>query len=218
MLTWYLARGAGIAAFAALSLATGAGAFTARHRTESLRSLERRVVVQYVHRSAALAGLLLLTAHVGFLIADAAAGVGWLGALVPFASSYRPWQVTLGLISAYLLVAVAVTGMLRSRFALSERAAGLWRRIHLASYAAWAMSAWHFLVAGTDSGTWWARVVLAGGVAIVAAGVLARLGERPVIGDRSSAPERATGASGRRTSDTAAPQTARRLESIGGSR
>ncbi|MDQ1737152.1 MAG: hypothetical protein QOH56_3403 [Pseudonocardiales bacterium] len=190
MLIWYLARGAGIAAFASLSVATGAGAFAASRVPASLPSMERRVIVQYVHRAAALAGLLLLVAHIGFLLADSFARVGWLGALVPFASGYRPWQVSLGVVSVYLVVAVAVTGMLRSRLARSEKAVRIWRAIHLSSYLAWAMSAWHFLVSGTDSGTWWARLVLLGGIAVVGSGVLARLSARPAVGNRQAAPQR----------------------------
>jgi predicted ferric reductase len=170
VLIWYLARGAGIAGFAALSVATGAGAYAARRN----RHLDRRVVWQYVHRTAALSGVCLLIGHVALLLADSFAHVGWVGALVPFASGYRPWQVTLGVLSAYCLLAVTLTGVLRRQFAQPERGAMWWRRIHLAAYLAWALSALHFLTAGTDSGTWWARAVLFGGVAVVAAGVIAR--------------------------------------------
>lgn len=184
MLIWYLARGAGLAGYAALSVATGAGALAARRGGR----VERRVIVQYVHRAAALCGVALLLAHVSFLLLDSYAHVGWLGALVPFQSGYRAWQVTLGLLSLYLLVLVSVTGVLRSRLASSERASRWWRRVHLASYAAWAMSALHFLVTGTDSGTAWARIVLVAGAGIVATGVIARLSDRPALMGRPQAP------------------------------
>ena len=176
MLIWYLARGAGIAAFAMLSVATGAGALaTRRPAGVGRRGIEARVIVQYVHRAAALGGLLLLVVHVSMLLADPSARVGVTGALLPFASGYRPLAVTLGLLAMYLLIAVAVSGLLRSRFARSARAARLWRGIHLASYSAWAMAAWHFLATGTDAGRWWARIVFFSGVAIVTAGVAVRL-------------------------------------------
>lgn len=171
MLIWYLARGAGIAGFAALSIATGAGAYVSRRTAHH----DRRVLWQYVHRAAALAGVTLLVSHVLLLLADSYAHVGWLGAIVPFASGYRPWQVTLGVLALYVFVALAVTGALRTRFAQSERGARVWRGIHLSSYVGWALSALHFLTSGTDSGTWWGQSVLFGGVAVVAAGVAARL-------------------------------------------
>lgn len=184
MLIWYLARGAGVAGFAALSVATGAGAYSARRGS----AVERRLIVQYVHRAAALCGVALLLAHVSFLLLDSYAHVGWLGALVPLQSGYRAWPVTLGLLSLYLLVLVSVTGVLRSRLAASERATRWWRRVHLASYLAWAMSALHFLLTGTDSSAGWARAVLVAGAAIVAIGVIARLSERPTLTARAHAP------------------------------
>jgi predicted ferric reductase len=171
---WDLARGAGIAGFLMLSLATSAGAITARHSA----NLERRVVMQYVHRASAFAGIILLILHVGMILADSYARVGWVGALVPFAAAYRPAAVALGVLGMYLLVAVAVTGMLRVRFASSARGAQIWRRIHLAAYAAWASAAWHFLSVGTDSGRWWGRAALLAGMAIVGTGVAVRLLDR----------------------------------------
>jgi hypothetical protein len=182
MLTWYLARGAGIAAFATFSLATAAGAVTARRAA----GIQSRVILQYVHRAAALAGLLLIALHISMLVADSYANVGLPGVLVPFASGYRPFAVTLGLLAMYLLVAVAVTGLLRSRFARSAKAVRVWRRIHLASYGAWALSAAHFYTAGTDAGHWWALLVLFAGIAVVAAGVAVRLTDRqPVVRRRA---------------------------------
>ena len=132
MLIWYLARGAGVAAFAALSVATAAGAYASR----STNHVERRVIVQYLHRAAALSGITLLLIHIGALLLDSYAKVGVLGATMPFASGYRPAQVTLGLIAMYLLVAVAISGAMRSRFARSGKVIRAWRAIHLGSYGA----------------------------------------------------------------------------------
>jgi sulfoxide reductase heme-binding subunit YedZ len=172
MLLWYLARGAGITSFAALSVATGVGAFVSGRRPADA---SRRVVLQYIHRSAAMAGIVLLALHISMLVADSYSGVGLVGPFVPFASSYRPAAVTLGLLAMYLFVTVAVTGLLRSRFAGSERALRLWRPVHLLSYLAWVLSGWHFLTVGTDAGRLWARLVLLAGVTVVVAGLASRL-------------------------------------------
>ncbi|HEY2041255.1 MAG TPA: hypothetical protein VGH11_01170 [Jatrophihabitans sp.] len=194
MLIWYLARGAGLAAFLWLSVATALGAYTARRSASmSVPALERRVVLQYLHRAAAMAGIVLLIGHMSLLLADSYAHVGWLGALVPFASGYRPLAVTLGLLAMYLLVTVAVTGMLRARFAVSARGARLWRGIHLGSYLAWAASAWHFMLAGTDSSQWWARAVLFTGIGLVFLGLVGRLADRHLITTRTVAPGSASG-------------------------
>lgn len=174
MLTWYLARGAGVAAFAALSLATAAGASTSRRSS----AIERRVLTQYLHRTAALTGLVLLVLHLFTVLIDSYAKVGVLGAMLPLASGYRPLAVSLGVLSMYLLVAVIGTGLLRASFANSTRGVRSWRAVHLVAYPAWALSAGHFLTAGTDAGRWWARLVLLAGCAVVAAGVLVRLSDR----------------------------------------
>jgi sulfoxide reductase heme-binding subunit YedZ len=179
MILWYLARAAGIAAFASLSLATGIGALTARSTAGApsasrARAVERRVVWQYVHRAAALVGVTLIVLHVATLLADPYADVGVRG-LLPFGAGYRPLAVTFGVLAAYLLVAVVVTGLLRGRMARSAAGARRWRYVHLTAYLVWAASAWHFLQAGTDAGTWWALIVLLGGTATVLGGVTARL-------------------------------------------
>jgi len=171
VLIWYLARGAGISAFAMLSLAAGAGALTSRRGGAA----GRRLILQYVHRSAALSGLVLLALHIGTLLADRYAQVGAAGALLPLASGYRPVAVSFGVLALYLLAAAALTGLLRSRFARSDAAGRRWRSIHLAGYAAWASAAWHFFSAGTDAGQWWARLTLLAGIGAVVLGLLGRL-------------------------------------------
>ncbi len=192
MLIWYLARGAGISAFGMLSLATAAGALTSRRSS----SLGRRLVVQYVHRSAALTGLALLALHIATILADRYAGVGAAGALLPLASGYRPVAVTFGLLAMYLLVAAALTGVLRARFARSDSARRRWRSIHLAGYAAWVSAAWHFYTVGTDATQWWARLVLLGGIGAVALGLLGRLaGPAPLTVPAGTARPRPSGRS-----------------------
>lgn len=168
MILWYLARAAGITAFACLSIATGLGALTARNGAR----IERRVIWQYMHRTAALIGVALIGLHIVTLLADPYANVGLTG-LLPFGSGYRPLAVTFGVLSLYLVVAVMVTGLLRGRIARSVAGARRWRYVHITAYAAWAASAWHFLQAGSDSGSWWARTVLVAGALVVIAGVVA---------------------------------------------
>ncbi|HEX2902348.1 MAG TPA: hypothetical protein VHO01_02735 [Jatrophihabitans sp.] len=177
MLIWYLARGAGVAAFALLSVATAAGALTSRKTA----AVPARVLTQYLHRSAALAGMALLALHILTVLADSYAHVGPAGVLVPFASAYRPLAVTFGVLALYLLVAVSLTGALRSAFTRSGRAVRSWRGIHLLSYAAWAAAGWHFWTAGTDAGQGWAKLVLLGGLATVTAAGAVRLAGSPSI-------------------------------------
>ncbi len=177
MLTWYLARGAGITAYGLLSVSTAAGALTSRKTA----GLNARVLTQYLHRSAALAGVVMLVLHVITILLDSYAKVGMVGAFVPFASGYRPIAVSFGVIGVYLLASVVLTGLLRSSFTKSDKAVRQWRSIHLLAYAAWVAAALHFWTAGTDAGQWWALAVLVGGIALVLGAVTARLAGQPSV-------------------------------------
>lgn len=155
MTLWYTARGAGLAALIVLTLATSLGALT----SVKLRSATVRVISQYTHRTAAGLGLGLIALHVGTILADRQAGVGVAGALVPFASAYRPNAVALGSIAAYLFVLVAALGLARGRLASSARGARVWRYVHTLAYGAWGLAMLHGLNAGTDANLPWVRTL-----------------------------------------------------------
>jgi hypothetical protein len=67
--------------------------------------------------------------------------------LVPFATSWHPLAVAWGVVSFYLLVAVEVTSLLRSRIPKSW-----WRKTHYASFGLFLTSTAHGVTAGTDTG------------------------------------------------------------------
>lgn len=169
---WYTARGAGLAALVLLTAAACLGALTARRGRPGARYL-----AQYAHRACAGLGLAVLALHVGTILADSYAHVGWLAALVPLTSGYRPRAVALGTLAAYTLVTVAVLGAARGRLAASARAARGWRRVHALSYAGWGAAMLHGLTAGTDASVGWVRALYAGCLAAVLASAAVRLAE-----------------------------------------
>lgn len=171
MTLWYTARGAGLAALIVLTLSTSLGALTSIR----IRSAAVRVVSQYTHRAAAGLGLGLITVHVGTILADPKAGVGAAGALVPFASSYRPNAVALGSIAAYTLLLVAALGLARGRMAASARGAAAWRYVHTLAYVAWGLAMLHGWNAGTDAGLPWVRTLWVLCLIAVLASVATRL-------------------------------------------
>lgn len=173
MLVWYTARGAGFAALVLLTLATAGGALQSSRRL----SPARRVVLQYAHRAGAVAGLVVVVLHVATILADSYAGVGWVGALVPGASGYRPWQVALGTVAVYGFVAVAALGVARRRMARSDRGSRVWRGIHLLAYPCWAVAVLHGVTSGTDAGRAWAVALTVACVAAVVGAVGLRLTE-----------------------------------------
>ena len=173
---WLVARGAGLAALVLLTLSTVLGAFVSRHgAADPDGSPARRYVLQYLHRAFAGLGLAALALHVGTILADSYAHVGWLGALVPFASGYRAAAVALGTIATYLLVGVAVLGLARGRIAASMRGARIWRALHGLGYLALGSALWHGFLAGTDSSVGWVRQLYIGCAVAIFGSFAARL-------------------------------------------
>ncbi len=170
MTVWYTARGAGLAALLALTVATALGALGA----VKVANPATRVVMQYVHRTAAALGLSLLVLHVSMILLDAQAGVGVVGALVPFASGYRPNTVALGSLALYTFLLVAALGAARGRLTRSERSVRLWRRTHTLSYVGWGLAMLHGFRTGTDTGRTWTGVLYLAGLAVVLGSLAAR--------------------------------------------
>jgi hypothetical protein len=170
MTVWYIARGAGLAALVLLTVSTTLGALTSRRFTPSAR-----YVVQYLHRAFAGLGLATLGLHVGAILADSFAHVGWLGALVPLTSEYRPLAVALGSLAAYVLVAVSALGLARGRIASSAGGARAWRWLHGLAYLGWGAAMLHGFTAGTDSSVPWVRTLYVLSLVAVVGSGFARL-------------------------------------------
>jgi sulfoxide reductase heme-binding subunit YedZ len=168
---WFTARGAGLSAMLLLSVAVVLGALGSM----TTRTASTRVVVQYVHRTAAALGLSLIAVHVTTLVLDAKAHVGVAGALIPFAAHYRPGAVALGSIAMYTFLFVAALGAARGRLAASRVGAVTWRALHALAYPAWLAAVVHGLLAGTDRGQRWVVVLVLGCIGAVMVAVLARL-------------------------------------------
>ncbi len=152
---WFTARGAGLSALIALSLAVGLGAIGSMR----MRSAASRVIVQYLHRTAAVLGLALILVHVTTLVMDSKAHVGLAGAIIPFASHYRANSIALGSIAMYALLIVAALGAARGRVAGSPRAAKIWRALHALAYPAWTTALLHSILSGTDRSQGWVIVL-----------------------------------------------------------
>lgn len=158
MTVWYVARGAGLAALVLLTLSTALGAVVSRHGPSGPNPYPaRRYLLQYLHRAFAGLGLAALVLHIATILADSYAKVGWVGALMPFASGYRATAVALGTLAAYTFAGAAVLGLARGRLATSPRGARIWRVLHAVGYAGWGMAILHGFTAGTDSAVGWVR-------------------------------------------------------------
>jgi sulfoxide reductase heme-binding subunit YedZ len=150
---WFAARGAGIVSLLLSTAVVCLGLLTAL-RFER-RDWPRFLTVE-LHRSIALVSVIFVAIHVVTAVLDPFTSLGIVAALVPLASSYRPVDVALGVISVYLVLAVLLTSLVRDR--LSQRT---WRAIHWLAYAAWPMAVLHSLTAGSDAFAPWMLAIVA---------------------------------------------------------
>jgi predicted lysophospholipase L1 biosynthesis ABC-type transport system permease subunit len=98
-----------------------------------------------LHRMLGGLALVFTAVHVGAILLDTYVHFGLVEVLVPFASKWHPVAVAWGIVAMYLLVAVEVTSLLRSRLSKS-----LWRKVHYASFPLFVSATVHGLTAGTD--------------------------------------------------------------------
>lgn len=144
---WYLSRGSGIVSLLLLTASVVLGVVTTvRWRAPRWP----RFVTSALHRNVSLVVVVFLGIHIATAILDAYAPIGWLDAVVPLRSGYRPLWLGLGALSVDLLLAVTITSLLRPR--IDYR---LWRFVHWASYACWPVALLHGLGTGTDTRLGW---------------------------------------------------------------
>ncbi|HKT00094.1 MAG TPA: hypothetical protein VJT31_11225, partial [Rugosimonospora sp.] len=116
--------------------------------------IRHRVLLQAVHRAMAFSSVAFLAIHVSLKIAEAHASA--VDVVVPFvAQGQGPFVIYMGLgtIASYCMIIATWTGIIRGRFAGSSYP-GLWRALHITTYAAWPMAIVHGLLAGRHAKTW----------------------------------------------------------------
>lgn len=146
-LLWFASRGSGVVSLILLTTVTVLGLMGAA-RWQST-SWPRFLTVE-LHNNLALLSVMFVAVHVVAAIVDPFTSLGISAATIPFASSYRPLWVGLGVISVYLFVAMIVTSLLRER--IGRR---LWRAVHWVAYLGWPLAFVHGLGAGSDSFSLW---------------------------------------------------------------
>lgn len=144
---WVLGRATGVIGLALLTVSVVLGILTRSGRPAFGLS---RFAVTPVHRNASLLGTAFILVHVVSLLFDSYAQLELVDFFVPFLAELDPLWLGLGTVSFDLLLAVAITGMLRNR--IGQRA---FRFVHWASYALWPISMAHALGSGSDAGSGW---------------------------------------------------------------
>jgi predicted ferric reductase len=168
MWTWYASRAAGLVSLVLLTATLLLGiAGTTRAGTRRWP----RFAVAALHRNLSLLAVAFVGLHIATAVLDGYVPIRWLDVVVPFLSAYAPFWLGLGAVAVDLLLAVAVTSLLRVRIGLRT-----WRVVHLSAYACWPLAVVHGLgVGGADSTTGWVLVLTLGCIAAVGIGLVRRL-------------------------------------------
>ena len=142
---WLLARAGGLTSYLLLVALVATGLLLAHPRLARMRRPDATTRLR-LHVGLAVGTLVFTVLHVVALAVDEHAGVGWQGALLPLASTYRPVPVTLGVIGLYAGVAAALTAS-----AAGGLAARVWWPVHKVAAVSLVLVWVHSVLAGSDT-------------------------------------------------------------------
>ncbi len=164
---WYLTRSTGAVA---LLLLTGALALGIADVQRLGTPRWPRFLLDSLHRSLSLLALVFLALHILTAVLDGFAPISLTAAVIPFASSYRPFWLGLGAVAFDLLLALVLTSLLRQRIGHAR-----WRAVHWLAYACWPVALLHSLGTGSDVQSTWMLVLSIACLALIVAAILARV-------------------------------------------
>jgi predicted ferric reductase len=157
---WYVTRASGMVAAVLIAFTLIWGLVL------STKIVNRRGLPAWLtdlHRGLAALSVVFVGIHMFALWADSYEQFGLAELLVPFASSWKPTPVALGVFAVWMLAVVQGTSLLQRKMPKKT-----WHRIHLLSFPIGVLVGIHAMTAGTDSGNLWFRIV----TLVLACGVL----------------------------------------------
>ncbi|MFC3994726.1 hypothetical protein ACFOVU_02290 [Nocardiopsis sediminis] len=159
---------------------TGAVVFGLAATDRLMATIHDRVWFQVVHRSAAIAAVGFLIAHITLQIAYGAPR--FYNAVVPIGLDA---SVLFGVLASDLLLFIIATGVFRSSFVGMSRP-WMWRALHVSAYVCWPMAMVHGLTAGRTP-AWW--VILGYTLCMLAVATMLVLRMVVSVPERSAEPE-----------------------------
>lgn len=171
---WYLSRSGGIVALVLACLSVLWGLLLS---SRYMAGVAKAAGLQRMHQFLGGLTVIFTLIHVGALYLDSYVQFSLVELFVPFASTWRPFSVALGIIAFWLLLAVQGTSMMMRR--LPRR---FWKAVHGTSYLLILGGMAHGIMAGTDAGTLWFRLGfggLIGGITFMTAWRALRRPARP---------------------------------------
>jgi hypothetical protein len=170
-LTWDVARTGGLVAFLLLTTSMAMGLVL----SIGWRSPRwTRFVTTEVHRFVTLLALVFIVVHGVAIAVDPFIKMSLPDVLVPFLTSYRPAWVALGIIAAYLALAIHLSERIRGRIGYAW-----WRRFHVLAFVAFAMALVHGIATGSDTRTIWGLLVYGGSLFLIGLLLILRLFPEP---------------------------------------
>jgi methionine sulfoxide reductase heme-binding subunit len=164
---WYASRATGVVTLVLFTVVVLLGILV--NRQGRLPGLPRFAVTG-LHRSISLLAAVFLAIHVLTAIADPYVTIRLIAAVVPFTSSYQPFQVGLGAIALDLIAALIITSLLRAH--IGRR---LWRAVHWLAYVSYPVAVLHGVTNAKDLRSGGLLVLTLACVLTVAAAVCYRL-------------------------------------------
>lgn len=138
---WLIARAAGLVAFGLLTVAVTLGLALS---TRILGNRRGKLLLGW-HQTLVWTALAMLCLHMAALAIDPIMRFGIVGVLVPGAAPWRPVPVAAGIVTGWLMLALALSFHVRRR--IGQRR---WRLLHYTSFAAFALGLYHAVNVGTD--------------------------------------------------------------------
>jgi predicted ferric reductase len=142
-LAWYVARSAGVLAWALASASIIWGLAL------STRLIRRRGAPAWLldlHRFLGVLTIVAVGVHLLGLWADSFVYFGWREMFVPMGSEWRPVAVLWGVVATYCLIAIQLTS-----WAMRRLPRKLWHSVHMTSAVVFVASTVHAFQAGTDA-------------------------------------------------------------------
>lgn len=139
---WLVARAAGLVAFGLLTISVWLGLAMS---TKLLSPRRAKSLVGW-HQTLIWTGLGMVALHGIALVLDPTLHFGIQVVLVPGASPWRPIAVSAGVVTAWLMLVLAISFRVRRRIGVRA-----WRLLHYAAFAGFALGLGHALTTGTDT-------------------------------------------------------------------
>jgi DMSO/TMAO reductase YedYZ heme-binding membrane subunit len=166
-LDWYVTRATGTVVLVLLTASVVIGiAAMARLRRPGLP----RFMIDGLHRTVSLLAVVLLIVHIITSVLDSFAPISLVNAVIPFTGTYRPLWLGLGAVASDLLLAVAITSLVRRRLGHST-----WRGIHWLAYVCWPVAVMHGFGTGSDVHQTWMLLIDLACIAAVLIAVVIRV-------------------------------------------